>query len=403
MTEFCLHGIHATTMGVTPALVVGGRARLDAGLSSQHGALGSAGAANRGNAATGRAVKLALQNVGGALLGGTESTTLGSPSKFSLCVAEWEERADKWEPLHELRVKQARAARRESTSASTSADAVAGVDAGAERGAVTVISAASGPTQISHFTCADAEELLRLFAESLDVAMCRPYGGISDALLVVCPEHYDTLLEGGYDSKAKVQARLFELTDSPSLCDTARALPKFASPQAIHIVVAGAAAGKFSAWLHGFGFGEAGMKSEMSRAVTVPVRALPCSPEDLVVRARAAAAAASKAERENGECDGGAQCTVLLDPTPAATAKAFPRASRVAFDTQKKLATRVALLDIGKPKGRQMLDVVEARFQKMGADVTRYAKPGPSRPAAEHLKRTILGERNEALVVALAD
>ena len=93
---------------------------------------------------------------------------------------------------------------------------------------------------------------------------------------------------------------------------------------------------------------------------------------------------------------------VLLDPTPAATAKAFPRASRVAIDGSSA-TTRVALLDIGKPKGRQLLDVVEARLQQMGADVRRYAKPGPSRPAAEHLQRTILGERNEALVVALAD
>ena len=44
------------------------------------------------SACIGRAIKLVLQNVGGAKLGGTESTTLGTPMKFGLCIAEWEER-----------------------------------------------------------------------------------------------------------------------------------------------------------------------------------------------------------------------------------------------------------------------------------------------------------------------
>ena len=78
-------------------------------------------------------------------------------------------------------------------------------EAFAAGGAVTVTSVCGGPTQVSHFTCADADELLRLLADSMDVAMCRPYGGITDALLVICPEHYDTLVAGGYGSKADVQ------------------------------------------------------------------------------------------------------------------------------------------------------------------------------------------------------
>ena len=54
----------------------------------------------RANACIGRAVKLIMQNVGGAKLGMTESTTLGTPMKYSMCFAEWEERATAWEPYH---------------------------------------------------------------------------------------------------------------------------------------------------------------------------------------------------------------------------------------------------------------------------------------------------------------
>ena len=97
---FNLHGVHATTMGATPAVLVSGPARGEAGLNSAHSALGGSG--SRANASIGRAIKLVLQNVGGARLGGTESTTLGSPCKISLCIAEAEEAltAHGWQPYH---------------------------------------------------------------------------------------------------------------------------------------------------------------------------------------------------------------------------------------------------------------------------------------------------------------
>ena len=46
----------------------------------------------RANASVCRALKLILSNVGGSKLGGTESTTLGSPMKYTMTVCEWEER-----------------------------------------------------------------------------------------------------------------------------------------------------------------------------------------------------------------------------------------------------------------------------------------------------------------------
>lgn len=123
---FNLHGVSATTMGATPCVLVNGPARLDAGLNAGLGALGSG---TRANASVGRALKLILQNVGGAQLGGTESTTLGTPMKFTLCVAECEEELSSgWEPFHCSR--------------------------GFNRGdsAVTVLAVTSGPHQLVDFS-----------------------------------------------------------------------------------------------------------------------------------------------------------------------------------------------------------------------------------------------------------
>ena len=64
--EFNIHGVHATTMGATPAVIVHGPARHEAGLALEHGALGSSG--TRANTTIGRALKLLLQNCGGARL-----------------------------------------------------------------------------------------------------------------------------------------------------------------------------------------------------------------------------------------------------------------------------------------------------------------------------------------------
>merc|ERR1740121_2874203 len=95
LTEFGLHGVHATTMGATPVVVVNGPCRHAAAINFRHGVCGS------GSRSTSicRALKLLVQNVGRSKLAGTESTTIGNPMKFGLCFAEWEERCGAWEPL----------------------------------------------------------------------------------------------------------------------------------------------------------------------------------------------------------------------------------------------------------------------------------------------------------------
>ena len=72
--EFGLHGVHATTAGATPVVVVNGPCRHRAGINFAHGACGSGSRST----SIGRAVKLLLVNVGRSKLAGTESTTIGT-------------------------------------------------------------------------------------------------------------------------------------------------------------------------------------------------------------------------------------------------------------------------------------------------------------------------------------
>ncbi len=76
---FNVHGVMATTMGASPVLVVNGPIRHRIGMNMKLGALGQG---NRANATIGRAVRLAVRNVGGAKPGGTERSTLGNPMKI---------------------------------------------------------------------------------------------------------------------------------------------------------------------------------------------------------------------------------------------------------------------------------------------------------------------------------
>ncbi|CAE8650592.1 unnamed protein product, partial [Polarella glacialis] len=84
--DFGIHGVNATTMGATPVVVVNGPCRIAAGVNFKHAPCGSGSRST----SIGRALKLLLQNVGRAKLGGTESTTIGSPMKFGMCFGEWE-------------------------------------------------------------------------------------------------------------------------------------------------------------------------------------------------------------------------------------------------------------------------------------------------------------------------
>jgi thiol-disulfide isomerase/thioredoxin len=248
---FNAHGVMATTMGASPVLVVNGPVRHRIGMNMGLGALGQG---NRANATIGRALRLLLRNVGGARPGGTERSTLGNPMKFTMCFAEWEERAP-WPPLH--------------------------VERGFARddSVVTAFAMTSGPTLIADQASRSGDALAGSLGLGLESAGHVRAHRSTNVLLVVCPEHVDTLVRDGYD-RGRIRARVQQVTARPArelvadavsgvgispaafakMSDAERdgRIPKFRSEGDIHIVVAGGDAGKFSAAFHGWGTGSGG-------------------------------------------------------------------------------------------------------------------------------------------------
>ena len=93
---FNLVGIATTTGSATPLVIVSGPVAERIGMNGGANALGPG---NRANATIGRAVHLAVQNIGGARPGEVDMSTLGQPGKFTFCCAE--NRAESpWSPLH---------------------------------------------------------------------------------------------------------------------------------------------------------------------------------------------------------------------------------------------------------------------------------------------------------------
>jgi len=84
-SEVNLRGVNATTHLVAPMIVVHGEIAEHAGFNSGVGAFGPG---NRANATVGRAVRLALMNVGGATPGFGDAATHGQPAKYTFCAAE---------------------------------------------------------------------------------------------------------------------------------------------------------------------------------------------------------------------------------------------------------------------------------------------------------------------------
>ena len=94
--EFNLQAIQATTNSVAVWLVVNGPAAATLGVNGTFNCLGEG---TWSNATLGRALRLVLRNLGGALPGELDRATHGQPGKYSFCCAE-NEAASPWEPLH---------------------------------------------------------------------------------------------------------------------------------------------------------------------------------------------------------------------------------------------------------------------------------------------------------------
>lgn len=249
--EFNGHGVFATTMGASPVMVVNGPIRHKLGMQMGMSALGQG---NRANAAIGRALRLAIRNIGGAQPGGTERSTFGSPMKITMCFAEWEERSP-WMPLHVER----------------------GYDAGDS--VVTLFAMSGGPTLIVDQSSHRGKQLATSFGQSLRAQHHVRSHRTGDALLVVSPEHAEIFEKDAWTKKkirnqiqsaSSVPLRQLVVNDEHAVgIPRSRAsdltedqlnqpTPKFASADNVHIVVAGSEAGMFTAAFHGWASGAMG-------------------------------------------------------------------------------------------------------------------------------------------------
>ncbi len=258
---FNLHGLQATTHFAAPLLIVNGPIRSRIALNAGFGVFGPGA---RANATIGRALRLILMNLGGARPGEISMSTFGHPGRYTYCIAEHEE-ASPWEPLH--------------------------VERGLQRedSAVTLF-AAEAPHGISDHASRTAKSL----AGSLGWSMAclwnaKHFPLYSQTMLVVGPEHARTFKDDGW-SKADLKRFLVETIRRPYgelLPDEGNGegttlrfaaeppaphalIPKFASVEDLHVVVAGGTAGRFSVAIPGW----LGTKHG-SRAVTKRIQDIP--------------------------------------------------------------------------------------------------------------------------------
>jgi hypothetical protein len=89
-------GVTQTTHMCAPLVIVNGPIARELKFNSRDGVFGNG---YRANAAVGRAVRLAIWNIGGAVPWATDMSTMSQPGEYTFCIAE-EEEDNPWEPLH---------------------------------------------------------------------------------------------------------------------------------------------------------------------------------------------------------------------------------------------------------------------------------------------------------------
>ena len=241
--EFNLHAISASTMGAAVLMVVGGPVADRLGINSGVGVFGPG---HRANATIGRAVRLIMSNAAGAVSGALDKATLGHAGKYTWCVAE-AENVRPWEPLHVYRgLKE-------------------------HQSAVTVFAGLS-PMQVSNHDARQPEGIFTSFMDAMFAAGHEQ----EEIVVVLCPEHVGYIRAAGW-SRRDVQEYLFERTKRSASewsergvqlggNDPDASVGVAQGPESITPIVAGGAAGAFSAVIALWGGGS------NSRSVTMEVR-----------------------------------------------------------------------------------------------------------------------------------
>ncbi len=252
--HFNLNGIQATTHMAAPLLVVNGPIRHEIGMNAGANVFGSG---NRANATIGRALRLIMLNVGGGWPGDLDKSTLGHPGKYTFCIAEYEE-ASPWAPYH--------------------------VEQGYRPDDSTVFCIATeGPHSVTNHVANDPRGVLDSLVSAMSTIAHNNAVSSGSCAVVIGPEHAVTIAGAGW-TRSDVRRYLWSHTTN-TFDDISfqgrygkiynRNLPRWyrrepgaripivPSPDDIHLFVAGGEAGRFSAFLPGWGH----MTSPVLRAV----------------------------------------------------------------------------------------------------------------------------------------
>jgi hypothetical protein len=241
---FNLNGVQATTHMAAPLIVVNGPVRTQIGMNAGYNVFGSG---NRANATIGRAIRLILLNVGGGTPGDLDKSTLGHPGKYTFCIAE-NEGASPFAPYH--------------------------VDRGYDPEVSTVFAiAAEAPHSVTNHVANDPPGVLDSICSAMSTIAHNNAVSSGSCAVVLGPEHARTIASHGW-SRHDVRHYLW-MNTTVTFGDISfrgrygkvynRNLPKWyrrdedalapivPSPNDVHLFVAGGEAGRFSAFLPGWG------------------------------------------------------------------------------------------------------------------------------------------------------
>ncbi len=205
-------GVAMSTGPHAPMIIVNGPIVPELGINSGRGALGP-GKASAVNTVIGRALRLVMMNVGFAYLGIFDLDVIGTPRKYSMCLAE-NAGASPWEPIsveHGLRP---------------------------DESAVTLIGVESA-CEIQDMTNDTAEGLLRTFAgtapmsgaASVQAAYIPTQAFGMHNILLIAPEHAALLAAEGWD-KPRIRGFMYEHTKRPKRWVLNAVEPRIIRPEA---------------------------------------------------------------------------------------------------------------------------------------------------------------------------
>ncbi len=242
--EFNLPGINATTHPTAICTILNGPISREIAINTGVGCLGPG---NIANATIGRALRLCLMNIAGAVPGIGDHATMGSPAKYSFCFGE-AENENPWTPLH--------------------------VERGLNKDTSTVtVMAAEAPHNVNDHRSTTAENILDTIIHTAAIAGCNNSHVPGEFLLIMGPEHAKTVADDGWEKNdiknyihenARVPVELADRggrkLDEQWITDGEVRITR--SPEDVILVIAGGT-GRHSMIANGFG--------TSSESVTLPL------------------------------------------------------------------------------------------------------------------------------------